>query len=132
MRTPKGWVFRPLLDVASKPQYGWTSSARIDAVGLPLLRTTDITRGPIDWSNVPRCTQSPTDPSKYRLRDGDIVVSRAGSVGVSALVRNPPESVFASYLMRVRPGPDIDPAFLRLFLLTSVFHDVGGFGRVVA
>jgi len=118
VRPPKGWALRPLINVASKPQYGWTSSAKIGAVGLPLLRTTDITRGPIDWSTVPRCTQSPKDPSKYLLEDGDIVVSRAGSVGVSALVRDPPESVFASYLMRVRPGPDIDPAFLRLFLLS--------------
>jgi type I restriction enzyme, S subunit len=113
---PNDWQSCKLGEVASKPQYGWTSSARPDASGPPLLRTTDITRGPVNWALVPRCVTSPRDDDKYRLRDGDLVVSRAGSVGASALIRNPPDSVFASYLMRFTAGPRVLPEFLRLFL----------------
>jgi len=110
------WPLVTLKEVAGKAQYGWTSSARADADGLPMLRTTDITHGAIEWSRVPRCTVSPTDPTRYLLRTDDILVSRAGSVGVSALLSDPPESIFASYLMRLRPGPLILPRFLALFL----------------
>ncbi len=113
---PVGWRVVRLDEVAGKPQYGWTSSARPGAPGPPLLRTTDITRGRITWDSVPRCVELPSDPSRYLLADNDIVVSRAGSVGVSALLVEPPRAVFASYLMRLRPGPDVLPSFLALFL----------------
>jgi type I restriction enzyme S subunit len=48
------------------------------------------------------------------LQDGDIVVSRAGSIGVSHLVRHPQGSVFASYLIRFKPL--IDNSFVAFFL----------------
>lgn len=113
---PQGWKVVSIDAVAGKPQYGWTSKAKADADGLPLLRTTDITRGPVDWPNVPRCAVNPENPGRYLLSDGDIVVSRAGSVGVSALIKDPPSAVFASYLMRIRAGEDVLPEYLRLFL----------------
>jgi len=55
------------------------------------------------------------------LQEDDVVVSRAGSVGVSALMAAPPAAVFASYLMRLRPGPRILPRFLRLFLHSPMY-----------
>jgi len=103
-------------EVAGKPQYGWTSAARQDATGPPLLRTTDITHGPIEWAAVPKCVKSPPELGRYQLADDDIVVSRAGSVGASALIVSPPRAVFASYLMRLRPGPKVLPKYVRLFL----------------
>ena len=113
---PSTWRPGRISDVSAKPQYGWTSSAKQDAGGLPLLRTTDISRGPIDWSVVPRCVTSPPDPSRFLLKRNEIVVSRAGSVGLSALITDPPPSVFASYLMRLRPTKDVLPRFLALFM----------------
>ncbi|HXF64942.1 MAG TPA: restriction endonuclease subunit S, partial [Caldilineaceae bacterium] len=99
---PPGWTWTTLGEVCTKPQYGWTTSAAGKG-SLRLLRTTDITSGHIDWSAVPFCEVEPPEPAKYLLRDGDIVISRAGSVGFSFLVKQPPESVFASYLIRFRP-----------------------------
>ncbi|EQD58555.1 restriction modification system DNA specificity domain protein, partial [mine drainage metagenome] len=81
-----------------------------------LLRTTDITSGEIDWSTVPFCTDEPPDVDKYLLHEGDIVISRAGSVGVSYLITRVKPSVFASYLIRFRPGPAVEGRYLAYFL----------------
>jgi type I restriction enzyme, S subunit len=114
---PDGWTLATLGDVCQKPQYGWTTRARRDgAPGLHLLRTTDIAPGAVEWSGVPFCQVEPPDPEKYLVRDGDLVVSRAGSVGVSLRIRNPQPSVFASYLIRFRPLAGIDTDYLGWFL----------------
>lgn len=83
------------------PQYGWTTKAS-NSGDVRLLRTTDITSGKLDWDSVPFCSKEPEILEKYLLNDGDIVISRAGSVGKSFLISNPEESVFASYLIRFR------------------------------
>lgn len=113
-----GWPVHALREVAGQPQYGWTTRARAGA-GTKLLRTTDITSGRIDWDAVPACEEDPTDVAKYRLSPGDIVISRAGSVGFSALIDKscPGNAVFASYLVRVRPNPTfIRPRFLAHYM----------------
>jgi len=55
------------------------------------------------------------------LKSSDIVVSRAGSVGLSSLITDPPPSVFASYLMRLRPTADVLPRFLALFMKSPAY-----------
>ena len=112
-KIPETWVQATIGDVCSQPQYGYTTKAAKNG-DLRLLRTTDITSGRINWRTVPYCSENPDDPETYLLEDGDIVVSRAGSVGVSHLVTKPRKAVFASYLIRFRPF--IDRRFLRYFL----------------
>ena len=63
---------------------------------------------------VPYCSENPDDLERYIIKDGDILVTRAGSVGVSYLVTKPQKAVFASYLIRFRPF--IDRQFLGYFL----------------
>lgn len=110
---PLGWAIAPVGDVCSQPQYGYTTRASNNG-DLRLLRTSDITSGRINWESVPFCSENPDDTEKYILRNGDILVSRAGSVGVSHLVTNPLKAVFASYLIRFKPF--IDTQFLAHFL----------------
>jgi len=109
----RGWVWTKLGDICFGPQYGWTTSATTKGT-LHLLRTTDITSGNIDWNSVPFCEKEPTEKEKYLLKDGDIVISRAGSVGCSYLIKNPKNAVFASYLIRFKPL--IDKQYLAYFL----------------
>jgi len=108
-----GWSQKIIGDVCHQPQYGYTTKATQDG-DLHLLRTTDITSGSIDWSTVPFCTENPEDEDKYLLNDGDIVISRAGSVGVSYLIKSPKNAVFASYLIRFKPL--IDKQYFKYFL----------------
>jgi type I restriction enzyme S subunit len=99
---PKDWITSSIEEICTHPQYGYTTKA-VSKGNIKLLRTTDITSGKIDWSTVPYCKEDPQDPEKYLLREGDIVISRAGSVGVSYLIQKPENSIFASYLIRFNP-----------------------------
>lgn len=115
---PHSWVWTTLGEICSHPQYGYTTKAAESGDTL-FLRTTDITSGKIDWATVPYCAESPEDPDKYQLYDGDIVISRAGSVGFSNRVQSPPKAVFASYLIRFRPF--IDQLYFALFLKSPFY-----------
>jgi len=117
---PPGWATATISDLCGKPQYGWTTKAAKTGV-LQLLRTTDITRGPIDWNSVPWSAKEPPNRQQFLLRSGDIVVSRAGSVGVSAMVHDPRPAVFASYLMRLRPAEEVSGRFIAWFLQAPNF-----------
>lgn len=117
---PDGWLWTTLGGVSFQVQYGWTTSATAQG-NIQLLRTTDITSGAIEWSTVPYCLDEPTEPEKFFLRDGDIVISRAGSVGASILVKSPPKAVFASYLIRIRPL--VENQFLAYFLKSPQFWE---------
>ena len=117
---PKGWAWTQLGEIALEPQYGWTTSA-VDTGKLRLLRTSDITSGRVDWTSVPFCQDEPPNVAKYLLHDGDIVISRAGSVGYSYLVKNAPQAVFASYLIRFKPL--IDAAYFDLFLKSPMYWE---------
>lgn len=115
---PEKWGWSTLGEICEKPQYGWTTKASQDG-DLHLLRTTDITSGQINWDTVPYYVIEPEDKEKYRINDGDIVVSRAGSVGVSYLISNPEPSVFTSYLIRFKPL--IDRKYVYYFLKSPTF-----------
>jgi type I restriction enzyme S subunit len=114
---PQGWVRASLGALCSSPQYGWTTSARTDGPGgLRFLRTTDITHGRLDWATVPYCAEEPPRPEQYALASGDIVISRAGSVGFSCRIVDVEPSVFASYLIRFRPSREVDGRYISYFL----------------
>jgi len=118
---PKGWIWTTLGDICSKPQYGWTASADPNGDGLKLLRTTDISSGNINWATVPASSKLPDDPDKYKLKPGDIVVSRAGSVGISIEITECPNAIFASYLIRFNAISPIPPRYISLFLKTLYY-----------
>lgn len=110
---PQKWVWTEIGEVCIKPQYGWTTRA-VAKGRLHLLRTSDITSGKIDWNSVPFCKEEPPNITKYLLEDGDIVISRAGSVGYSYLIKNPKPAIFASYLIRFKTL--IEEHYLAFFL----------------
>lgn len=114
---PIGWIKTTLSDVASLGQYGWTSKAT-DKGRVKYLRTTDITSGRINWDTVPYCQDNPPSVEKYKIASGDILISRAGSVGFSVLVQDIPSTsaVFASYLIRYIPKSEVNPKFIAHFL----------------
>lgn len=118
---PKNWVETTLGEVSSKPQYGWTSKSS-DSGNIRYLRTTDLSKPSVIWDNVPFCTEEPDDLSKYLLEHNDILISRAGSVGLSYRVDNPPANVvFASYLIRFKPY--IDTRIVGYYLHTLAYWE---------
>jgi type I restriction enzyme S subunit len=110
--------------VAADVAYGFTASATLRNTGVRFLRTTDIVKTSITWADVPFCEIDPADLAKYKLLPNDIVISRMGTVGASALVRPPQDTVFASYLVRFRIDPAIAiPAYVAQALRSSDFWD---------
>lgn len=100
---PKNWIVINLSEVLDHLQYGYTAKACEGTIPF-FLRITDITENGIDWSKVPGCEISEKDLQKYRLREGDIVFARTGSIEKAWLVANLPKAtVFASYLIRGHP-----------------------------
>lgn len=116
---PKSWISGTIDQVCTHPQYGWTCKAQASGE-LKLLRTTDITSGNIDWMTVPFCSETPKNEADYHLQDGDILVSRAGSVGKSYIINGKvPKAVFASYLVRFKPH--IERNFVYYFMQSRFY-----------
>lgn len=120
-KLPKGWVWTNLGEICTKAQYGWTTSANFNGKGIKLLRTTDISSGNINWSKVPFSTKEPENPRKYLLNKEDILVSRAGSVGISIKIEDCPKAIFASYLIRFRPISPISSKFISLYFKSPYY-----------
>jgi len=115
------WRIAPLDAVCEPPQYGFTASAEAKG-NVRFLRITDITDSGVKWPTVPFCECPEKELGKYRLAPGDIVFARIGATtGKSYLIMNPPPSVFASYLIRVRAKPEIYPEFLSQFFRSDAY-----------
>lgn len=119
---PPGWTIKTVGEISTPPQYGYTQSAKREPVGPKFLRITDIQNGQVDWNAVPHCEINEGELMKYKLRDGDIVFARSGATtGKTFLVRNPPEAVFASYLIRLEIIRDATPDFVYWFFQSSYY-----------
>jgi type I restriction enzyme S subunit len=109
MNSALAWQSVVLRDLCEVVQYGYTASATDKPVGPKFLRITDIVPETIDWSCVPYCEIDPQKLDKYLLRRGDIVIARTGATtGYAKYIRNAPEVVFASYLVRIRLRDNVD------------------------
>jgi type I restriction enzyme S subunit len=111
------------LGAVSAINYGHTESASPEPIGPRFLRITDIQNEHVDWDSVPYCKIDLSELPKYRLASGDIVFARTGATtGKSFLVADPPEAVFASYLIRLRLlDKNLLPEFVSLFFQTPSY-----------
>ncbi|MBU2573614.1 MAG: restriction endonuclease subunit S [Elusimicrobia bacterium] len=100
---PKGWEWAMVADVSDVIHYGYTASSTSEPVGPKLLRITDIQDNSVNWASVPFCQIDNEKKFKFLLKEGDLVFARTGAtVGKSFLLKGKfPETVFASYLIRV-------------------------------
>lgn len=116
-----GWSIDTLENLSQSIDYGHTASATTNSSGVKFLRITDIQNGKVDWNSVPFCAATEQEVKRYGLDSGDIVFARTGATtGKSFLLdRCPANSVFASYLIRVRPGDSLDPKYLVHYFQTS-------------
>ena len=115
-----GWIEAHVAELCDPPQYGFTASATVEPVGPRLLRITDIQEGRVNWGAVPFC-QCP-NPEPYRLQGGDLLFARTGATtGKSFLIRESPEAVFASYLIRLRVRRLVTADYLYAYFQTPSY-----------
>ena len=100
---PTKWEWAIVGEISDKIHYGYTAKSEGDPIGPKLLRITDIQNDTVDWNIAPYCKIDENQKTKYFLREGDLVFARTGAtVGKSYLLSGKfPESVFASYLIRI-------------------------------
>ena len=104
-------------------QYGYTETATTEPVGPKFLRITDIAQSYIDWNGVPYCPITKENHKKYVLSEGDVVVARTGAtVGYAKMMgKTIPNSVFASFLVRIRPINDEYKYYFGLTITSAEF-----------
>lgn len=110
---PVAWQVKTVEEISDNPQYGYTQSSNKEPVGPKFLRITDIQDGRVNWSEVPYCEIEERALERYRLKDNDLVFARTGATtGKTFLIKDPPEAVFASYLIRLRIIHEASPEFV--------------------
>jgi hypothetical protein len=95
------------------------SSALYDSHGaVAQLRTTDIDEnGVINYQTIPCARLDPADFKDHLLRDGDLVISRSGTTGITALFRDhETPTIPAAFLIRLRTTDDLLPEYLHEYL----------------
>ena len=116
------WQQTILRDICERVDYGYTASATREPIGPKFLRITDIVPELIDWDSVPYCEVGDKNKDKYRLHEGDIVIARTGATtGYAKWIKNQPESVFASYLVRIRIKPEHDNKYVGLVVQSDEY-----------
>ncbi len=114
------WEEAQVGDFCETPQYGYTESATSEPIGPRFLRITDIQNGQVNWNNVPFCRCS--NPDKYLLKENDLVFARTGATtGKSFLIRDCPQAVFASYLIRLRVKHSVSVEYLYRYFQTPSY-----------
>jgi len=123
-KVPKEWEVVRLGDICDEIYYGITAKTTEKNTGIKMLRTTDIKNYSSDWNNLPFCeiTEKRSNLDKYFLKRGDLIVARAGTVGVSVLVeRDFNDTVFGSYLIKIRPKSKVNSEFLHYFFQSHTY-----------
>ena len=119
---PYNWIHTTIGEISSKIHYGYTTKSTKEKIGLKYLRITDIQNNSIKWEDVPSCQTLPKNLSEFLLRSNDLVFARTGAtVGKSFLMKNPPESVFASYLIRIILSEKIYANYVNYFFKSSLY-----------
>ena len=100
-----------VVDSAFGPRF--SGDAYAEDGNISTLRTTDINEdGRISYESMPRAQLDEAKFAKHFLRDGDLVITRSGRVGTTAIFNGYPEPVLpGAFLIRFRLRENADPRF---------------------
>ena len=117
---PDNWRFIALNKLCSSFDYG-TSAKSQPSGKIPVLRMGNIQAGKIDWEDLAYTTDA-DEIESYSLKPNTVLFNRTNSpelVGKTALYRGERPAIFAGYLIRVNPFPELDPEYLNFCLNTN-------------
>jgi len=121
---PEGWKYVSLNKICDSFDYG-TSSKSLPTGAVSVLRMGNIQGGKIDWNGLVY-TSDTEEIQKYSLHGKTVLFNRTNSpelVGKTALYRGERPAIFAGYLIRINPQPELDPEYLNLCLNTNYARD---------
>ncbi|MEM5806522.1 MAG: restriction endonuclease subunit S [Candidatus Aenigmatarchaeota archaeon] len=123
-KIPKDWEVVRLKDISDDIYYGITAKATKEKTNLRILRTTDIKEYKVNWDSLQFCkiTEKRRDLRRFFLEQGDLIIARAGTAGVSIIVDRDLENViFGSYLIKVKLSKKVFPKFMYYFCQSSLY-----------
>lgn len=133
---PDSWRLVRLHDITEDIRYGVNEPNSFEGQGSCFLRISDVNDdGELLLKTPARLIRESSDFDRYRLRYGDLLLARSGSVGRAFVAPHDFDNwVFASYFIRFRLRlPLIDPIFAGFFCRSPLFQDqVTRIARVVA
>jgi type I restriction enzyme, S subunit len=122
---PESWNAGSFGDVRDWLQYGTSLHCTSQKKRYPVLRIPNIEPGRVNDAELKYCDLSEDQARKYVLQDGDLLFIRTNGVlerlGSCAVYDGQPKNaLFASYLIRARLNPNIDPRFVAYFYASSL------------
>ena len=104
---PVSWEVVSLSSVRDRLQYGTSTRCTYEPSEYPVLRIPNVEPQRVNPADLKYCNLSDSDAARYQLENGDLlfirtngVLDRLGSCAVYS--GEPPNALFASYLIRVR------------------------------
>lgn len=125
---PDDWTAHRLEEVSevqAGPSGASLPSREFSERGIPLVRPGNIDTRRVSATGLVRLPHALAGRlHRYRLRAGDIVGTRTGTLGAFALVDSDHDgSIFSTQLLRVRPNDRVDPDFLLQYLTLPTVRD---------
>jgi type I restriction enzyme S subunit len=117
---PESWGVTTFSEVREWLQYGTSIHCTLEPLGFAVLRIPNVEPGRVNASELKYCDLSEEEASKYLLSHGDLLFIRTNGVlerlGSCAVYQGEPKrALFASYLIRARLKPGIDPRYIAYF-----------------
>lgn len=120
----KGWPVGTVGEAIESADYGSSSKATSDGVGLPMIRMGNVTyAGHLDFADLKYVDLPEAEVGRYSLQEGDILFNRTNSkelVGKTGLWDGVLNAIAASYFIRLRVQRQVlNPHYLWAFMNTS-------------
>ena len=121
----KNLQYTPIGDILTSSQYGVSIEMNEDNIGTKIYRMNEISNMLCDRNILKHAELNDNQIASYKLKDRDVLFNRTNSrafVGRTGIFKkfSDEEVVFASYLVRINPDPEIvTPEYLTAFLNTK-------------
>lgn len=115
---PENWTWISLAHIKEFSMYGprFSSKDYVDE-GVAILRTTDVSdSGKVDWENSPKLLISGDEYEKYKLVEGDLLITRTGSIGTISVFNDDRKAIAGAFLIHYRLATHINSWFIFYFL----------------
>ena len=117
------WRDAELNDVVSGFKYGSSEKSDYNNCGIPVFRIPNVTDDGLSFEDMKYLTHTDI-PEESQIHENDILIIRSNGsrdlVGKSVLVpKLDKEYAYASFLIRIKPSPIINPKYLTMFLNSS-------------
>jgi len=126
----QNWEITTIGDVCSESFYGPRfGKNEYSSEGIPTIRTTDMSKnGEIILKDPPKVIIDEKNLEKFRLKIGDLLVTRTGSIGTMAVFNEDYLAVPSAYLIRFRFIEKVSSRYLFYYLMSPKGQKMMGLG----